>query len=363
MSSDDSKFICGLCSKQLANKYNLAHHMKTIHLLSPDGTPMDVEVFPCSSNKCQYSTKNESDLRKHQHKCPHVLFDREVEMMQGRFQTEFAKQFELLNASLTAQFAAEQQAMTTEFAQEKQNLIAEFAVERHHLTAQLHEYSQTIAKQQVEIDMLRQQLDKAYDQVDQSQKDMKQLAEKAIARPTVQTNNHATVKISNYLANHDTYRRQTERDFIVQQANAHLQQYIEQWVNGQEALAKFVVAHIIKRADSNEYILCCTDTSRKRFLYINHLGEREEDMLAKLFVSQISGPIREVSGAIFRQIEDRLQQERQSAKGGEKLTIDNKILVTNDKYLKMMEFDISDKNGDFIAELAGMLRGTNAIEG
>lgn len=342
---------CPVCSKRLSSKYIVIKHMQVVHNLDANGQLMECDQLSCSSGRCDYTTVHKGDLKKHELKCPHILVDQEIK----KLQTEFVKQYELLHNNLT-----------TEFTQEKQNLIAEFAQERQSLTAQLHEYSQIISKQQGEIDMLQRHLDKAYEQVDQNRQGMERIAEKAIARPTtVQTTNqqnYGTVKISNYLADNDTYRRQTERDFIMQQANAHLQKYIEELVNGQEALAKFVVAHIIKRADSNEYILCCTDTSRKRFLYINHLGEKEEDMLAKLFVSHISGPIREVSGSIFKQIEERLQREREAAKGGEKINIDNKIMVTNDKYLKMMEFDISDKNGDFVAELAGMLRGTNAIE-
>lgn len=330
---------CPVCSKVLSTKYAVNKHLQNVHQLDADGKQMELDEISCSASRCSYKTTQRSDMKKHQQKCLHIQFDKEVELVKEQLNMEFVKQFELLH----------------------NNLTTEFDVERQKLNNECVKYHQIISKQQVEIDMLRQQLDKAYEQVDQTQKGMERLAEKAISRPTIQTTNqqnYGTVKISNYLAGHEVYREQTDYDFIVQQANNHLQKYIEEWVNGQEALAKFVVAHIIKRVDTNEYILCCTDTSRKRFLYINHLGEKEEDMLAKLFVSYISGPIREVSGSIFGQIEHRLQRERASALGGEKVMIDNKILMANNKYLKMMEFDISDKNGDFIAELAGLLRGT-----
>lgn len=321
--SAESKIECEFCNKQFVSLKNLTKHLKCVHRRTQDGQEdMEIEELCCSSSRCSFTTMYKGDLTRHIGKCSSIAMDRQIqeETQQIRAQSE----------------------------------------------AKLSAANETIAKQQVEIDMLRQhvdmlrqQLDKAYEHMDRSQQDMRQLAEKAIARPTVTNNqqNYGTVKITNYLADHDTYRQQTEREYIIEKANEHLSGYFNRLVNGQEALAQFVVEHIVKRHGSDEYILCCSDTSRKRFWFLNPQGEKVEDMMAKIFVSRIAGPIREVSGAIFGQIQDRLKMEREHAKGGDKVVIDKRMELNDGKYMQLLEFDISDKNGDFLSELAGLLRG------
>lgn len=283
-------------------------------------------------------------MKRHMSKCTFVLSDWNMALQREQLQSEFRQQLAELQVKLETEHSSQLQ-------------------EAHQ---QILSYRETVSKQQVEIDMLRQQLDKAYEQldkvftqVDRSQQDMRQLAEKAIARPTITNNqqNYGTVKITNYLADHTTYCQQTEREYIIEKANEHLSGYFDRLVNGQEALAQFVVEHIVKRHGSDEYILCCSDTSRKRFWFLNPQGEKMEDMMAKIFVSRIAGPIREVSGAIFGQIQDRLKMEREQAKGGDKVVIDKRMELNDGKYMQLLEFDISDKNGDFLSELAGLLRG------
>lgn len=318
MSVETTTYNCATCDRQFVSKYNLAKHVRNIHRQEEN----EPQSYECISDSCSYQTLYRGDLKRHISKCAFVLADRTAQEQSRTISLEFE--------------------------------------------SKLCAYRETIAKQQVEIDMLRKQLDKAYEQidkaftqVDRSQQDMRQIAEKAIARPTITNNqqNYGTVKITNYLADHNTYCQQTEREYIIEKANEYLSGYFNRLVNGQEALAQFVVEHIVKRHGSDEYILCCSDTSRKRFWFLNSQGEKVEDMMAKIFVSRIAGPIREVSGAIFGQIQDRLRMEKMQAKGGDKVVIDKRMELNDDKYMQLLEFDISDKNGDFLSELAGLLRG------
>ena len=214
-------------------------------------------------------------------------------------------------------------------------------------------------KLQAESELLREEFAKA-------QATISRFAEKAMSRPTV-TNNHqhnfGSVKITNYLSDHETYKQHTERQFVIEQASKHLEDYMLKWINGQEALANFVVDHIIKCSDTDDFILCCTDTSRKRFIYVNQLNEKVEDLMAKTFLSRISGPIKEVSHSIFHQILEGFNQQKRTTDGAfEHANIDYRIQNVTDKYLQICEFDMSDKNSDFLNELAGLLRGPKEVK-
>jgi hypothetical protein len=55
-----TKFSCSVCGKQLANKYNLAYHMRSMHHMEVDGTVIEVEDFACISNRCNYTYEEAS---------------------------------------------------------------------------------------------------------------------------------------------------------------------------------------------------------------------------------------------------------------------------------------------------------------
>lgn len=156
---------CPVCSKLLSSKYAVTKHLQTVHQLDADGKQMELDELKCTAGRCSYTTTQKGDMKKHEQKCLYIQFDQEAVSMKA----EFVKQYELLH---------------NKFAMEKQNLLADFALERQQFATHLNEYSQIISKQQVEIDMLRRHLDKAYEQVDQTRQGMERIAEKAIARPT-----------------------------------------------------------------------------------------------------------------------------------------------------------------------------------
>lgn len=349
--------ICPVCSKTLATKYVLIKHVRTIHGQDMDGNEMVVDELSCSAGQCGYTTLYKSDLKKHQDNCFHTKLEAELQKAQVKWQEEFIKQFEKLHSQLTFELTEEKDAMCKEYEHKLKDNQEQIIL-----------YRESIARLQGEKELLSQQLQKLYEQVEKSNDKAHQLVEKAIDRPGIITNNNnntqqiGSVKITNYLADHNSYVERTDRDFIIQQAKQFFEKYLTDLINGQRALARFVVEHIIRCPETGKYILCCTDTSRKRFIYINHVDEKAEDMFAKLFTERISGPIKEVSHAIFNQIVKKLEAQKQVTSGAfDRGYIDTTIESITSKYLHVLEFDVDDKNTEFIAELSGLLRGPSGV--
>lgn len=318
---------CEHCQTTFATRSSLVRHVKCFHERRSD----DNMELQCSSERCTFSTLYRGDLTRHLSKCVFVKTDNDIYNLQQQHESEISTYRETISRLQI----------------QNQEMEMKLQLVTH--------YRESMIRMQVEIDMLRQQLDKA-----------EHLVEKAIDRPGIITNNNNTqqigsVKITNYLADHQAYVEHTDREFIIQQAKQFLEKYLTELINGQRALARFVVEHIIRCPDTGKFILCCTDTSRKRFIYINHVDEKAEDMFAKFFTERISGPIKEVSHTIFNQIVSKLEAQKLATKGAfDRGNIDDTIESITNKYLHILEFDVDDKNSEFIAELAGFLRGPNS---
>lgn len=212
-----------------------------------------------------------------------------------------------------------------------------------------------IAKLQTENHLLRVELTKA-------QGTAQALAVHAINRPTTNTttNNNQMLKITNYLADHDAYMAQTNPHRVKNMLDQHLESY---FFDGQQGLARFVVDHII-RMDDGKLILCCTDTTRKRFRFVNTEGKLAEDMKAKLLTTKLSLPIREMCNHVFDRIIKRLKSEKKvmisSGAGAFDIDIlDKKVEYAEKNFIEIRSFDGED-NTDFLNELAILLR--NAAE-
>lgn len=332
-----ASFPCSVCGKILGTRHIWEKHLHTVHSLDKDGKEMEVDRFVCTSKRCDYTTVHRYDMKKHLQRCTYVLIDHELLQAYEKWQMEVGQ---LINKE-REDFAAERDKLG--------KTIAEMFTDNNLLREQL---GKTIAGLQAENNLLRKQLE-------ESQKNLTRLAEKAIDRPTIQTttNHHGNVKITNYLTDHQTYLAQTDPKFVTEQAKKHWEKYFLEWLNSQRALAKFVVNHIIRCADTGNYILCCTDTSRRRFIYINHGDEKAEDMLAKLLVEKIAKPIKDVSHAMFREIVNRLEDQKRTVPASERFAIDRNIDSVTERYFRVCEFDLDEKNSDFVTELAGLLRG------
>lgn len=250
--STDINFPCTLCGKVLTTKSNLTKHIQGVHRRSSETShEMDMEPLSCSSRYCPYTSMYAADMRRHVQKC--ILVKTEHKMSE-----DFDRQITDLR----------QQIMHDEFEVTQIRSKCKEDIMRVQV-----DKDKEITRLQAENDILRQELEKAQG-VAQS------LAKEAINRPTTianTTNNNqqniGNVKITNYLAGNDVFTAQTHPEHVKNVLDKHFEAY---FMDGQQGL----VEHVIKV--EGKLILVCTDTSRKRFRFVNTDGKLAEDMKAKI---------------------------------------------------------------------------------
>lgn len=331
MNSSITKLECPVCSKKLSSKYTLGSHMKTFHANSNgvENVDMDCDTFGCSSVRCEYTTKHKSDLKKHQERCMFLLVDIELERQASLLREKFQTDCDAIRV----------------------------------------EYESTLSALREENSALRAERNLLQSMMDKSEDRVHRLTERVIDKPVVinqyhneigQLNqqHHNNVKVTNYLTDYKTFETRTHPDFVTQVARQNMIQY---FMDGQGGLARFVVECII-RCEKGGMILCCTDTARKRFRFLNANGELQEDLEARMLTSKLSIPIKQVAHEVFQHICTSLEKERQvkiSEKAGtfEVGFVEKKIEMAHDHLFSIREFDLEDKNSEFLTELCGLLRG------
>lgn len=290
-------WICSECHKVLSNKYNLQAHVRRMHQREETK-----EIMKCSSDPCAYTTTNRNDLKKHEQRCMNVHFDQVLDSRVQQIHHEF-------NTQLTRM-------------QNENNRL------------------------QAENDLLREQLQKA-------QEKSHELSQQAINRPTTSNNIHQSVKITNYLASHDTYQKQTDPERLRDLLHHHLPEY---YPDGQSGVARFLDDHVI-RTDQNEMILCCTDPTRNRFRYLNENNEMVDDMRAHHFTKKVSEPVKQTALQLFQERMAEIERRRNDAKDPfEQLQILQELDVYRDTLLKIASFDDHSSNHQFVGALADRLR-------
>jgi len=133
----------------------------------------------------------------------------------------------------------------------------------------------------------------------------------------------------------------TERDFF----------------GGQKRLANFFMEKVIKTPD-DKMLICCTDTSRKKFKILDLRGNLKEDIEARTLCDKLKVPTQMVTKEIYDTVIDKIDRER------ERLSLDDRSrrekLIDDSMraqrfYMDILNFDDLNYNQDFMHELCVLL--------
>ena len=164
-----------------------------------------------------------------------------------------------------------------------------------------NEYNEKLQKTEL---IYQEQLEKADLQIKQLQNQIKELATLAIEKPTnhiVNTSNNSNNKMIDnrtfnmipFYLNEENLKKKLEEKFT----ENHL-------INGQKGVAQFCIDHILV-TDDNKYMLKCTDSSRKIFVYIDEEGKIHKDINAFKLTRIISEPVIDASYKMINELPDK----------------------------------------------------------
>jgi len=295
-----SSFVCSICKTSVSTKYVLKNHMETNRTCLAMRNLELKTKFSC--NGCSTCFLDVNKLNSHQECCK--LYQKDV--LSKEMYIEIKKEFE--------------QKMNEDY--EKK------------LKEQMLYYEKIIKDLQVQNDKLFSTIEN--------------LAAKAIERPT--TNNVTTNIRANFS---DKYLLDNikEEDIKMKFRNYLTE---ETFMGGQRSIAKICTDHIIKTKDK-KVLLTCTDTSRKKFKYMDESGNIKEDHDARIFTEKVSKPIKAISRDVYDSILFDVKSEKETLDQydySRKAFLNDKELSAIDSYVKITCFDDPDHNNDFKNELA-----------
>ena len=176
------------------------------------------------------------------------------------------------------------------------------------------------------------------------------LATHAVDRPTTSTNT-----VNNHIRNNfsDKYFVDTIKPEDIKKVCIN---YLTEQVffEGQKGIAQLCTDHIIKTKDKKA-LLVCTDTSRKKFKYLDENRNLNEDHEARIFTEKVSKPIKDASKALYENILSDVNYERENLdedEVGKKEQLHHKTMKAIDCMMNITNFDDPKYNNEFKNELA-----------
>jgi hypothetical protein len=348
-----------LCAKNFSTKYTLQSHIQKIH-----NKPSEDQLTQCSSERCDYSSHKRHDVMRHVEKCQYVMIDREVALERQKWQVYLSEQNEKWQSEYQVALTTLEREKNQQIAnleREKNQQIATLEKEKNHYISSLerekHQLRESLAGAQSENGSLKSQLLVFQDMV----KDVVNRPAAVIQHNEIANNTtHNSIKVTNYLTDFKTYAERTDPDFIRKAARENMIQF---FMDGQNGLAQFVVRYIIRCG--KKLIICCSDSARKKFRFLNPDGVLQDDVEAKMLTSKLSVPIKQVAHEVYDIICENLEAQKQAKidqKAGflEIDFLDRKIEFAHTQLWKIRDFD-TDKNSEFLNELAALLRGPEPI--
>jgi hypothetical protein len=212
-------------------------------------------------------------------------------------------------------------------------------------------------KLQVKYDELSKQHEKTIEKLElkisQCDSFIQTLAREGSNKPTT-TNNTINNTIRNHLSTTYTIDKLEPKTL----EETFRKNYTEfDYYSGQKGLANFFLEKVIKTPDG-KMMICCTDTSRKKFKILDMKGNLKEDIEARVLCEKLKVPTEVVTKEMYDKIITKIDEERERLSRDdrslkEKLIDDS--MRAQQVFIDNMNFDDVNYNQDFMHELCVLL--------
>jgi hypothetical protein len=184
---------------------------------------------------------------------------------------------------------------------------------------------------------------------------LERLASDAVNKPTVTTtNNTVNNNVRNILSPIYTLDSLEEKKLIENMRQNYTEQ---QFMKGLKGLAEYLYTHILKTPD-NKLMICCCDTSRKKFKILDIHGNLKEDIHARYLCEKLKAPVKAISDEIHNKIRETLQHKQDATPReyrAQHTKLENDFFRLGEVYINVFNFDEHEQNTTFIKELCVLL--------
>jgi hypothetical protein len=180
------------------------------------------------------------------------------------------------------------------------------------------------------------------------------IAKEAINKPTNSTTHNTVNNIRNVLSSKYTVDELDHDQLMLVFKKALTEDVL---LGGQPAIAKICSENIIQTDDS-KMRMCCTDTSRDKFKYMDASGNVKEDFQARHFTSKIIKPLEAVGQEVYDTACTNISEE-QNALESQQMPQYGRISFLKNKeerlavsLMELRSIDQPNHNSKFVNELA-----------
>ena len=340
--------ICEYCNTTLKNKYNMKAH------LSNNKTCLNIRSIPLDNkfvcNSCDSIFTLKTNLTKHINICKKLKVEtnekniNDIKQTSEKTNNELKDHYERTindikqtNDKTNNELKDHYERTINDIKQTNEKTNNEL---KEHYERTINEIKQTNDKTIKELQFQNEKLLNAFEK----------LATHAVDRPTTSTvNNHNNIR-NNFSDKYfiDTLKNEDIKNICIN----HLTEQV--FFEGQKGIAQLCTDHIIKTKD-NKILLVCTDTSRKKFKYLDEQRNLNEDHEARIFSEKVSKPIKDASKALYENILSDVNYERENLEEdeiGKKERLHHKTMKAIDCFMNITNFDDPKYNTEFKNELA-----------
>jgi len=342
--------VCQYCLLIFKNSSNLkAHLTSSKKCLKLRGIKIESK-YNCSGCNSIFMTK--INLSVHKESCKNYSF--------LQYKEEYEKKIEIIKEEYEDKFKKLKEEYEYKFKKLKEEiniLNSTISSLSKNLEKNKFEYDNYLILK-IQHDLLEKQHEKTIAKLEMkiSQCDsfIQKLALEGVSKPTTTTNNTVNNTIRNQLSSTYTLDKLEPKNL----EDTMREHYTEHdFFGGQKRLANFFFERVIKTPD-DKMLICCTDTSRRKFKILDLRGNMKEDIEARLLCDKLKVPTQMITKEIYDKVIDRIDMERERLSSDdrsrrEKLLDDT--MKAQQVFIDNMNFDDLNYNQDFMHELCVIL--------